>query len=1368
MSEQGRTAVAVVGTDKRTTRDFLELLRVGLREGDTVLLASRRAKVSDARSWRVVRSGKLARVDAVPDWRPVVIVVDERAVPTGAWMIALVRALGVSDVGAAAARTNVSAGDELLVGIPYRPHEGAVHRELVRERAADPTLTDAVCLAGPSLAMRHRDFRGVDGVAALRSAAPVAELARRLAGSGRRLVVAEGAYLHMGGGPGRHSVAGASGGRGCGSPLVSACMIVKDERQDLPRCLSSLDGFADEIVVYDTGSSDGTRALARSHGAVVVEGYWDADFARARNAALAHCRGQWILWIDADEQLDCGDRPAARLSLAEMPAAAEALVVLIDNLRATKASTSLTHPACRLFRRAYGHWAGRLHEQVIARIGTRQLQGLVWREARITHWGYLRTAVNERGKARRNVRSAFADLATDAKTAWETRLVNLARSYGFAGQPDEGIDFCRAALLSASSPQARRHALRALVENLLMRGTAAQALSELVSFRAVSATSSTADLREGQALLALGRPAEALVAFDRLVPGMDEDAFELGVKDVAADRARALCSLERFGEAADVLLHCLRGSGGMDVSMETLLAALERSGRSVAEVARAVPADRAVAFLGQLVHIAAEDADRVLDAWEEAAPSLSVLATASRIAGGLPVHRQLVWSTRLRTKGLADACPLVAAAGDSSRPARTRLLGAALAAHLWGDLRGRLAVAALAATLDADARATVREELASVAPSLLPVLDGIDAAVLHPGPQAATTAASDGDGQRVLLVDRQPAAIRTLAMAVSLRRAGHQVTVTWPSHPSREGTLLEGAGVALRHWKAPTALDSEGWRRATTGAVATAYAAAPFDAVVLASSAADAFEDARAIVPGAAVLVDPGEQAVPASAPDLYDPPTPAPWELRTGVVVVGDFVAAGEAGVARIEREISAALRRHLGTLPVCVVGFDPGGRIAASLPGAVATGPLDDPLPWLRAGRAVLVATDAGASHWLAAAALAGTPAFSVPEDVGGEDLDACCHALAALADPRADVRRALRRTPVASGALHRPDAHQGTVPFTTLAPAPFRASPPRSLGTPLVEVRAGVPPDLSPRRTTRCVVELSWGYGSVPVEWTGALRDVADEVWVPGPWGARVLEAAGLEKARIQTVAPGIDTVRYAPERRPYPLATKKGVRLLFVGDCDEASGIDALVEAYYIAFGPTHDVCLVVRPTGSPGARTFEPDIRRAAAGVPDRPEVELIDEHLTEDGLAALYRACDVLVRPQRATGSAETVLAAMASGRAVITLSTGAAADLCDEQTGWVVPCHVSTAIAPPWLEVTRALRQLEPRRAALADALRATVASPDDRLRKGLAARERAVRTFSLAVTGTARAARLERLERLGARGEELSHEAPVPALYG
>lgn len=95
---------------------------------------------------------------------------------------------------------------------------------------------------------------------------------------------------------------------------ICACLIVRNESRNLGRCLESIRDLVDEIVVVDTGSTDGTQDIARTFGARVIQSGWNNDFAEPRNLAHAHARQEWILSIDADEIA----RPFSRDSLNQL------------------------------------------------------------------------------------------------------------------------------------------------------------------------------------------------------------------------------------------------------------------------------------------------------------------------------------------------------------------------------------------------------------------------------------------------------------------------------------------------------------------------------------------------------------------------------------------------------------------------------------------------------------------------------------------------------------------------------------------------------------------------------------------------------------------------------------------------------------------------------------------------------------------------------------------------------------------------------------------------------------------------------------------------------------------------------------------
>jgi glycosyltransferase involved in cell wall biosynthesis len=112
-------------------------------------------------------------------------------------------------------------------------------------------------------------------------------------------------------------------GAGAGRPAdaedhgvgLSAFLITQDEEHDLPDCLRSLAGLADEVVVVDSGSRDRTTAIARDHGARVIERPM-AGFGAQKQFALEQASQPWALSIDADERVTPALAAAIRVALA--------------------------------------------------------------------------------------------------------------------------------------------------------------------------------------------------------------------------------------------------------------------------------------------------------------------------------------------------------------------------------------------------------------------------------------------------------------------------------------------------------------------------------------------------------------------------------------------------------------------------------------------------------------------------------------------------------------------------------------------------------------------------------------------------------------------------------------------------------------------------------------------------------------------------------------------------------------------------------------------------------------------------------------------------------------------------------------------
>jgi tetratricopeptide (TPR) repeat protein len=194
--------------------------------------------------------------------------------------------------------------------------------------------------------------------------------------------------------------------------MLSLSMIVRNEAERLERCLHSLAGFVDEMVVVDTGSDDDTAAIAASCGASVHHLPWPGDFAPARNHALDLVRGDWVLVLDADEWL----RPEARAPLRALMEQPQ--VLLINLLRQeVGAAQSPFSSVSRLFRRhAAIRWSRRYHAMVddsVAALLEREphWQVLACGEPALVHEGYRPELLAASDKAARLREAMEADLA---------------------------------------------------------------------------------------------------------------------------------------------------------------------------------------------------------------------------------------------------------------------------------------------------------------------------------------------------------------------------------------------------------------------------------------------------------------------------------------------------------------------------------------------------------------------------------------------------------------------------------------------------------------------------------------------------------------------------------------------------------------------------------------------------------------------------------------------------------------------------------------------------------------------------------------------------------------------------------------------
>lgn len=100
---------------------------------------------------------------------------------------------------------------------------------------------------------------------------------------------------------------------------LSLCMIVKNEENNLLKCLRSVRDIVDEMIIVDTGSTDKTKDIARVFGAQIFDYPWTGDFSAARNFSLSKAEGDWILVLDADEVISSLDHDSIKALIQKKP-----------------------------------------------------------------------------------------------------------------------------------------------------------------------------------------------------------------------------------------------------------------------------------------------------------------------------------------------------------------------------------------------------------------------------------------------------------------------------------------------------------------------------------------------------------------------------------------------------------------------------------------------------------------------------------------------------------------------------------------------------------------------------------------------------------------------------------------------------------------------------------------------------------------------------------------------------------------------------------------------------------------------------------------------------------------------------------------
>jgi len=221
-------------------------------------------------------------------------------------------------------------------------------------------------------------------------------------------------------------------------PIFSICMIVKNEEKNLERCLRSIKQCKNyEIIIVDTGSTDKTLKIAKSHNAKIFKYKWNNDFSAARNKAMEYARGDWVLILDADEELAPNSYEKLKQDINNTNIIGYRLP--LENVGSPLNGVNYVP---RLFRNAPGlYFIGKIHETIYASL---TVVGQQWNMdqgmgcTKILHYGYQPDQINTKGKIKRNLElydDALAELPDEPSI-----LMNYAHDLNHDGQTEKAYE----------------------------------------------------------------------------------------------------------------------------------------------------------------------------------------------------------------------------------------------------------------------------------------------------------------------------------------------------------------------------------------------------------------------------------------------------------------------------------------------------------------------------------------------------------------------------------------------------------------------------------------------------------------------------------------------------------------------------------------------------------------------------------------------------------------------------------------------------------------------------------------------------------------------------------------------------------------
>ena len=230
---------------------------------------------------------------------------------------------------------------------------------------------------------------------------------------------------------------------------ISQCMIVKNEEKNIRQALAWGKDIMWEQIVVDTGSTDQTVEIAQEMGAAVYSFSWSDDFSAAKNFACSKAKGNWIVFLDADEYMDeeNGNRLKALLiKLEQTHSPTQAILTNWFNVN-EEGEVFTGGNQMRVFRNFSGvRYQGRIHEYLVR--GKRALTAEEVLDAcdklTIYHTGYTKQALAAGQKLERNRRLILKELEEQPDDYM--MLGNMADICRASGEYEQAIEWYEKAM----------------------------------------------------------------------------------------------------------------------------------------------------------------------------------------------------------------------------------------------------------------------------------------------------------------------------------------------------------------------------------------------------------------------------------------------------------------------------------------------------------------------------------------------------------------------------------------------------------------------------------------------------------------------------------------------------------------------------------------------------------------------------------------------------------------------------------------------------------------------------------------------------------------------------------------------------------